>query len=415
MCQHNHNIRKMSSALAECFKGQYSSALNDTKNRDRNVCIDSSGGFLICLDVPSCTEFGVDYEVSRTGPNFQGVKFIPQGLHLVIFRPREDEYGFRKGFFINFTSPRQVIVKTWIPEDEELCTPSGLVNLQYLEEAARTFQMDGKLGPYPYNHYRTWRRLSTYMTLSVLKRCGIEPNAIILPGDSTPSLRESVCASPSDVNTELPKSPITPSFTRISIRKSGLSGKECTSYYMDRSAMLKEIVEQSFDGNGLELLGELQLSFVIFLQLSSFAAFNQWRDILTLLCSCESALKSHSSLFLAFCKVLYAQLEKIPEDFFTSELTDENFLQVILASFFELLEDNCLDAKLRQHGQQMRTFMAERYQFAFFDSHCIVKTEYDPTVVNLQEEGDEAMEEKFNEDVALAFLHYKSCEAPRVT
>lgn len=123
----------MSSALADCFKCQYTSTLSDTKQTNRNASSDSASGFLICLDVPLCTEFGVDYEIFRTGPQFQGMKFIPVGLHLVIFRPKGDEYGFRKAFFMNITSPRQVVVKAWIPENEELSTPSDMVNKQYLE------------------------------------------------------------------------------------------------------------------------------------------------------------------------------------------------------------------------------------------------------------------------------------------
>lgn len=123
-------------------------------------------------------------------------------------------------------------------------------------EAARTFQLDGKLGPYPHNHYRTWQQLSKYITLSVLKvkpsydftfrmvpdvvlnlqRCEIVPDMIILPGDSTPNRSQSLSPPSTEVDTDgaSQSSPNTPSFTRISIRKAGLAGKECTSYYMDR-------------------------------------------------------------------------------------------------------------------------------------------------------------------------------------
>ncbi|CCI48345.1 unnamed protein product [Albugo candida] len=76
----------------------------------------------------------------------------------------------------------------------------------------------------------------------------------------------------------------------------------------------------------------------------------------------------------------------VPEDFFTSELTDGNFLRIILASFFELLENKSLDFKLRDYGIKMRVFMEERCQFfSSFGSNQSVKTEFDPTLVILEE------------------------------
>lgn len=102
--------------------------------------------------------------------------------------------------------------------------------------------------------------------------------------------------------------------------------------------MLEELIATKFDGDWRELLGELQLAFVLFLQLSSLAALEQWKQVSTtdrsarnavdgsethrrcvaaqfvaLLCSCERALESHSELIVAFLKVFRAQMEQVWE------------------------------------------------------------------------------------------------------
>lgn len=50
--------------------------------------------------------------------------------------------------------------------------------------------------------------------------------------------------------------------------------------------MLEELLVHDFGGCWQELLGEFQLAFVVFLQLSSLAALEQWKQVrLCLPCS----------------------------------------------------------------------------------------------------------------------------------
>ena len=41
---------------------------------------------LVCLGVPTGTEFGIDLRSWVVGERFQGLKFIPPGLHYVYWR-----------------------------------------------------------------------------------------------------------------------------------------------------------------------------------------------------------------------------------------------------------------------------------------------------------------------------------------
>lgn len=103
---------------------------------DASAASGALGGFLVCLDVPPMTEFGVDYEVFRTGPKFQGVKFLPLGVHLVVFRAKEQEHGIRQGFFLRVERHAQVLVREWSAEKEELAPPRPGLNLEALERTS---------------------------------------------------------------------------------------------------------------------------------------------------------------------------------------------------------------------------------------------------------------------------------------
>lgn len=77
------------------------------------------------------------------------------------------------------------------------------------------------------------------------------------------------------------------------------------------SQLLEELISVAFEGSWQELMGEFQLSFVVFLQLSSLAALEQWKQFVSIFCSCERALKTRLPLFLAFLKVLRTHLEQV--------------------------------------------------------------------------------------------------------
>lgn len=44
------------------------------------------GAFLLILNVPPGTEFGIDLNTFRTGEKFMGIKMIPPGIHFVYYR-----------------------------------------------------------------------------------------------------------------------------------------------------------------------------------------------------------------------------------------------------------------------------------------------------------------------------------------
>ncbi|POM75829.1 A1 cistron-splicing factor [Phytophthora palmivora] len=322
---------------------------------------------------PSATEFGVDYEVFRTGPKFQGVKFLPLGIHFVLFRSREQEHGIRQGFFIHVERHAQVIVREWSLEKEELGPPRPGLNVDNLERAVLSFQLDSGLGPYPKQHWKTWQRLSNFISAEVLQHCGVEFGAILLPGDAIEDAATST-KTQDGVIPYFPDLPRTVRFTALQKTRTDLSAEARTVYHFDRSERLEELIETEFGGKWKELIGELQLSFLVFLQLSSLAALEQWKQFIALLCSCERALASHVPLFLAFIKLFRTQLEQIPQDFFQDETTSENFLSPCLSSLLELIEADDAPRELREKAFHFRQLLASRFHWDFHEFAPVVMT-----------------------------------------
>lgn len=48
------------------------------------------------------------------------------------------------------------------------------------------------------------------------------------------------------------------------------------------------------------LLGELQLAFVCLLMAQNFSGFNQWKQLVQLLCSCQELMEEKPELFIDF-------------------------------------------------------------------------------------------------------------------
>ncbi len=58
-----------------------------------------TNAFLLCLDVPQGTEFGLDMHMWTVGPKFKGIKMIPPGIHFMFYR---QEGPMSQSFFFFF-------------------------------------------------------------------------------------------------------------------------------------------------------------------------------------------------------------------------------------------------------------------------------------------------------------------------
>jgi hypothetical protein len=79
-------------------------------------------------------------------------------------------------------------------------------------------------------------------------------------------------------------------FTQIPKLKAveGLRGPALTSVNLDKTVILKEVIAKV--GNPKDILGELQYCFITFLLGENLEAFEQWKSLVSILCSCPSGI-----------------------------------------------------------------------------------------------------------------------------
>lgn len=283
------------------------------------------GATLLLLDVPQYTLVGIDTQMFTVGPAFKGIKMIPPGPHFVYYSSSSKDgkqFSPIVGFFVD-AAPSEVIVRKWnqqeerlvkVPEDEE----------ERFCQAVKSLEFDRYLGPYNLSQYGEWKRLSSYLTKTIIKR--IEP----IGGEITVA-----CESEMDKNS--PKTSIERAldaqlgtgkfsastsvdrskkrgcyYTTIPrvIKRRGMEGKELTSLNLDKTELLESVLIKDYGGSEDLLLGELQFAYIAFLMGQSLEAFFQWKSLVSLLLSCiEAPFRTRSHLFTKFIKVIFYQLK----------------------------------------------------------------------------------------------------------
>jgi A1 cistron-splicing factor AAR2 len=286
---------------------------------------------------------------------------IPPGLHLLHYGSSE---GDRQGMFLS-ASAGSIDVLRWDPTAEDLTRGDATLgegSLASLASAVLAGQLDSSLGPYPAEEAGMWINLSNCITQSVLSRCGVQPGAKISPGTDAGDSEQTVTAAAdttaqsTSTTTSAAVVPYFADLARVArfstmsaphqtLSSSGSSSDNSTVQseaaavthaHMDRSGQVQELVQRRFSGSWKELLGELQLAFVLFLLLSSLNAFKQWQQLTAALCRCETIAESDAGFYKSYIRVLHAQLKLVPEDFFATELSKENFLVSSLSAMFQV-------------------------------------------------------------------------------
>jgi hypothetical protein len=116
-----------------------------------------------------------------------------------------------------------------------------------------------------------------------------------------------------------------------------------TSINMDKTYVLTYLINNEYF-TWQELLSEVQLSFLLFILLYSHSALNHWKKLISIICQSEKFVLSQTKFTIPFLRILYEQLNFVPSDFFTSEISKDNFLAPALSSLFTSLHQ--LNVKL---------------------------------------------------------------------
>ncbi|CAO3588097.1 unnamed protein product [Absidia cylindrospora] len=371
-------------------------------------CLYEVGGKLLFLNAPEKLEFGIDYNAWTIGPLFKGVKLIPPGLHFIYFSTtsKEGVQGIRTGFFKYF-DVGEIVVREWNPKVEDLYGESELDPSQVERYIINIREFDRNMGPYPLDpptYYQRWQHLTNHITPGLVKR--ILPNngrVSHLPATANEdmaatenddgnddSATDGNSTTASTIRNRRKGQPLEKEegmeFTPFDLKQSfpsGATGDQVTKWSLDKSWLVKDLLERVYRGDHRLLLGEMQLAFVCLLMAQNFSGFQQWKQIVHLLCSCREMVLDHPTLFVDFLDTLQEQLEECPADFFRDILSENNFIASMLKNLRDVIPQS--STALYTKFNKLKLFLQKRFQWDLPDEEDEEDEDDDdaPVVVDL--------------------------------
>lgn len=134
----------------------------------------------------------------------------------------------------------------------------------------------------------------------------------------------------------------------------------------------------------MEIIGELQLSFICFLVGQSLDAFEHWKKLIALMCGADKAILECRSIYVEFLCSLEIQLTHVPEDVLCDIVASSNFVYYHLRKLFATIEMTSeIDGRLKSEAARMRQRLTTKFLWDF--SHLREDEEDElPVVVSTQ-------------------------------
>ncbi|KAG0835072.1 hypothetical protein G6F19_004879 [Rhizopus arrhizus] len=328
------------------------------------------GAFILFLDAPPNLEFGIDYNAWTIGPLFKGVKLIPPDQQVKkVYKESE-----------------QVLVRIWNPQTEDLRDETELDPAQAERYRINIREFDRHMGPYPLDpstFYERWKKLTHLITPGLVRR--VLPNngkVSHLPEKSVSLDQENVKDRRLGKQIEKEEGM---EFTPFDLRKSfpsGASGDEVTRWSLDKSWLTMDLLKRVYHDDHKVLLGELQLAFVCLLMAQNFSGFNQWKQLVQLLCSCQELMKENPELFIDFMDVLQSQLDECPDDFFRDILLENNFISVMLKGFQQHIPGS--QERLVSRYIRLKNFIVKKFEYDLPQEEEEEDEEDAPVIVDIE-------------------------------
>ncbi|XP_017783525.1 PREDICTED: protein AAR2 homolog [Nicrophorus vespilloides] len=366
----------------------------------------ADGGTFVMLGVPEGTEFGIDMKSWNTGERFRGIKMIPPGIHY-IFYSAVGSYGEispRVGFFHNFRKS-ELLVKKWDKEKEDISSEE-VSESEVLQLRDNILALDKFLGPYPFDISEKWNNLSTHLTETLIKNLssssGYVRSALELMSckdEDRPRAGKTVDGVAPQATRKLrpsfsynPENDLLPDLKAIegtALRLNtfpernypeGSTAAEITKHHLDNTYVL-EVFLKNYT-NPIDIIGELEFAYICFLVGHSLEAFEHWKKLVVLLCSCETAIKKYRAIYDDFITLLEEQVREIPEEFLADIVANNNFVYVKLRNLFRAVMESSVDGILKTKIERFRDQLTEAYLWDF--THLDEEDEEDlPVVVDM--------------------------------
>jgi A1 cistron-splicing factor AAR2 len=378
------------------------------------------GTTLLLLDLPPQALAGINLLSFTTTPRFKGIKHLPAGLHF-IFASSSTALSIRHGAWIRVSSTEdlQLFVKRWDASKEELITVEDKAEVLKWKANLGSIWREG-LTPYRQSagegsgeeETQDWSELTSQTSDAVLSR--------ILGSTWTLTSASSAMRDVDDIpglDTKRFDADQVLKVLPIELKQTwrpGATGRERTEAARDHSWALGELIDEHCDGEEMQVLGELQLCFLMILTLNNYSCLEQWKRILRLLFTCQVAVVEKTQLFVETLRILRLQLKRSQDaegGLFDLSEDGAGFLKLLLRRFKKSLDEIDGKAKLDVMDEldELGSFLSSNYGWSLEDNQLRTgfvtlddgervemtmngydeedeSGEYAPTVVDLTEE-----------------------------
>lgn len=338
----------------------------------------ASSAAVLLLDLPPSALAGIDLLSFTVTPRFRGVKDLPSGFHFA-FAGTTTAFSERHGLWFHTassqTSEIPLFITKWNGATETLDAETD--NAEKLRWRANLGSLwrEG-LTPYRQSSASTedgaseelqdWPALTSEIKAPLLSRItgGDDSHWYLSSASSARRDLEDIPGLNETDRKELQSDCSELNFLTIDFKQTwrqGAMGRERTDAAQDRSWALENVVRLECTNGDfsevslycinissdissphcLQVIGELQFTFLMILTLNNFSCLEQWRRLLELLLTCKSAVLVHPDLYIRTLSTLRLQLQHCKDaEGGLIDLAEESgsLLKTLLARFRKGLE-----------------------------------------------------------------------------
>lgn len=354
---------------------------------------DEGKSCLILLDLPAAALCGIDLLSFTTTPQYRGIRSIPSGVHLLFVSP-STELAIRHGawFWVDDNSngnPR-VLVKKWDTVSEVLLEEKSDNVVSSLRSQLPAI-WKANLTPYRQNAAAAadnadfssergdWPLLTDSMSKALLSR---------ITGDGYNHWALTTASSAARDMDDIPgltreESRIQPEkelhFLPIDLKRTwrpGATGRERTDAARDLTWALNDIITtHCASSDEMELIGEMQFTFLMVLTLNNYSCLEQWKRILNLLFSSQEAIVQRPKIYEKVLPLLKLQLQHcndVDGGLFDLSDQDGSLLKSLLKRFrknLEMLAGKAKSETLKEELEDVEEYLKTEYGWSFDNSY----------------------------------------------
>lgn len=113
----------------------------------------------------------------------------------------------------------------------------------------------------------------------------------------------------------------------------------------------------------MDFLGEVQFAYICFLIGGNLDAFEHWKELVGVLCSCQKAITKHRIIYDHLSDMLEIQINEIPSDFLVDIVSSNNFIYNKIRTLLGFISDSEVDGRLKSKIYRFKQRLTEKYDW----------------------------------------------------